>query len=165
MNIGAFLYLRLQEPREYFLSPKRIAPRNNKLFFLSQDRHLLHHLNMPSSKANSKARSNARRLQTAAFKAQSQIEKAIPKNTKKAYWPKQKEWRVSSAIRMVVKRPLPCNRCPASPSRPFFFLVWILVANTCATNRHSAENRNGRMVSLSPKTSSSSSFGYRKNDR
>ncbi|KAN0066630.1 Transcriptional activator of glycolytic enzymes domain containing protein [Elaphomyces granulatus] len=48
---------------------------------------------MPSSKANSKARSNARRLQTAAFKAQSQIEKAIPKNTKKAYWPKQKEWR------------------------------------------------------------------------
>jgi hypothetical protein len=42
------------------------------------------------------ARRNARRLQKAAFKAQSQIDQAVPANTKKSYVPKQKEWMVST---------------------------------------------------------------------
>src|ERR1700722_19598945 len=48
--------------------------------------------------------------------------------------------------RFPVKRPLPCNRCLAS-FQTVFFLVWILVADTCATYLHSAENReDGELV-------------------
>lgn len=136
-------------------SPKNSSP--PKYLFLKIGILLLHHLNMSSS--------NACRLQTADFKTQNRIEKALPKNTKKAYWPKQDEWRVSGAIRMArfpVKRPLPCNPCPTSFQTVFSL---VSVADTCATYRHSAKNRNGRMVSSSPKRSASSSSGYREKDR
>ena len=60
------------------------------------------------SETRSETRSNARRLQTAAFEAQSQTERALRHNARKAYRSKQEEWKVSSVItlRNLVAPPL-----------------------------------------------------------